>query len=49
MVDQLYNTGRGRFIACVPSLHSHMRRFTSNCRLLIIPAKFCMAEDLVND
>ena len=44
MVDQLYNTGRGSFIACIPSLLSLMRRFTSNYRLLIIPAKFCMAE-----
>ena len=44
MIDQLSNTGKGRFMACVPTLPSSMRRFTSNYRLLIIPTKFCMAE-----
>ena len=42
MVDQLQNTGRGRFMASVPSFPP--MRFTSNYRLLIIPAKSYMAE-----
>ena len=44
MVDQPYNTGCGRFMACAPALPFLIRRFRSNYRLLIIPAKFCIAE-----